>query len=482
MLRFEELRIRTTRRRLSAGDRRANGDRHRRGERRASARCRFSAAVLVVASFICAVPVIAGDKSIAQLKQLEDAFQSVVGSVAPSVVGVRVQRRYLADFSDLADEGPHTFEQLVIVNGSGTIVDSAGLILTNEHVVQDAIDIQITFHDGDTVAADVVASDARSDLAILRVQRQGLKSARFCDWNEVARGQWTIALGNPFGLGGDGQLSVSVGVISNLHRRLPGLGEVDDRLYDDMIQTTAEINPGNSGGPLFNIDGEMVGIVTAMHTRAGGDEGVGFALPIDDVRRQMIRQLASGHAVEYGYLGLTIRSDTNGAAVDGVEPAGPAARAGVQRGDIIVRFAEEAVRDSNELTSLVGRAAVGRRVPIELRRDGATIRTEILVARREPARVSALRNGAILWRGLRLANRAAPLGPGAAGAEFGGVAVIDVLPGSPANRAGLAVGDVIVEVDGDPAPDVVAFRLLVRGARGGVKLGVADRGEILIQP
>src|SRR4030095_233605 len=170
----------------------------------------------------------------------------------------------------------------------------------------------ILFHDGKTAVGTVLATDPRSDLAIVHVDRHGLPAAKLCDRARIARGQWTLALVNPYGLGNDGKLSVSIGVISNLNRKLPGLGEADDRLYSDMIQTTAAINPGNSGGPLFNIHGEVVGIVTAMHTRAAADEGVGFAIPLTPGRRTIIDKLKQGRSIEYGYIGLTTHNADSG--------------------------------------------------------------------------------------------------------------------------------------------------------------------------
>ncbi|RMF78157.1 MAG: PDZ domain-containing protein [Planctomycetota bacterium] len=443
-------------------------------------RARLAAGVLALLAAAVVGEAKGGTDPLTELKRLENAFQEVVREVGPSVVGVRVRRRCVDDTGGSEEQRARLFEQLVIVNGSGTIIHSDGLILTNEHVVHDAFSIEITFHDGQSEVGKIVASDARSDLAIVRVPRTGLTAARFCDFSRVERGQWTVALGNPFGLGGDGQSSVSVGVISNLHRRLPGLGESDDRLYDDMIQTTADINPGNSGGPLLNLDGELVGVVTAMHTRSGGDEGVGFALPLDHLRRRMIERLCAGRPIEYGYVGLTVRSAEAGVAVDDVEPTGPAARAGVRPGDLIVRFDEMPVRDSTELSRLVGRTPAGSRVPLELMRDGESLRTELVVARRTPARAAALRGSAILWRGARLAERTRK----SSGSEGGGLdlTVIGVLADTPAERAGLTRGDVVTHVDGDPVADLITMRSRLLAARGAIVLRIARRGDVVIQP
>jgi serine protease Do len=437
-----------------------------------------------------------GDETVPDLEQTEQAFQRVVARVSPSVVGIRVQRRYMATLGDAdAAVPPGIFQQLVTVNGSGTIIDPDGLILTNEHVVQSASEIEVSFCDGQVLPATVVAADARGDLAVLKVARENLSAARFVDWPRVARGQWTVTLGNPYGLGADGQSSVSVGVISNLHRRLPGLGEVDDRFYADMIQTTAAIHPGCSGGPLFNIHGELVGVVTAMHTRAPADEGVGFAIPMTPARLRLIQQLAAGEPVAYGYLGLTVREPQPeereaagldpqfGAVVAQVDPAGPAGEVGVRPGDLILRFEDQAVCGPCALAELVGYAPPGQRVTVELWRTPQRLAVQPVVQRREVNSVSWMRGGALLWRGMRLTDldpdrrRRMGMDPTALG-----VVVIDVMQGSAAQRAAIQVGDVIEQVAQACVHDASAFRAEVRGQNGPVKIRVHARGEFVVPP
>lgn len=334
----------------------------------------------------------AGDPR-AELARLEHAFEAVTKQVTPSVVGIRARRRYFARVpaTRAADDGA-TFEQLVLINGSGTIIDASGLILTNEHVIHDAQDISVVFSDKRRTPATVLAADTRSDLAILRVNRRGLHAAQFCDWASVQRGQWAVAVGNPFGLGSDGQLSISVGVISNLGRRLPGLGEADDRLYDDMIQTTAAINPGNSGGPLFDLQGRLVGVVTAMHTRAGGDEGTGFAIPMSPARRAIIDRLMRGQRIDHGTLGLEVSTPSGDAPADGVRgaaiirvaPDSPAARANLRPGDVILSMSNTHVRDVADLATLVSAAEPGQPITLGLRRASRLIEITIIPDARTP--------------------------------------------------------------------------------------------------
>jgi S1-C subfamily serine protease len=335
---------------------------------------------------------------------LEQAFRSAITRAAPSVVGIRAKRRCSgADISPAADGLP-VHPQTVLVNGSGTVIREDGSILTNEHVIQAASEIEVVLHDGRVLPARVVAADVRSDLAVLRVAVRGLAPIEMCEWESVARGQWAVLIGNPYGLGADGQLSVSVGVIANLGRRLPGLGEADDRLYTDMIQTTAVVYPGNSGGPLLNLRGELVGVITAMHTRAADEEGMGFAIPMNAARRRIVEGLLEGRPVEYAYLGLSVRSRRGSAAgsadaagevvVETIDPDGPAARAGVSVGDLLLTFEGQPVGSPAELLERVQAASVGRPVTLKLRRGREEIEVRAVPERREVDRVSRLRSGA----------------------------------------------------------------------------------------
>lgn len=319
--------------------------------------------------------------------ELEREFQSTIKQVTPCVVGIRAQRR--------ADAGA-TEDSRIIVNGSGSILAADGLILTNEHVIHSAETIEVIFHDGQRQSGTVVGSDVRADLAVLHVARGGLSPVRFAEASKVARGQWAIAVGNPIGLGADGNLSVSVGVVSNLQRRLPGLGEEDDRLYTDMIQTTAAIHPGNSGGPLFNLAGELIGIVTAMHARSADDDGIGFAIPLTTDRRRMIEALSASRPLAHGFLGAVVRAAEStdaarGVIIDRVEAGGPAAAAGLRVGDHLLSLDGRPVTGVGKFCELVSGVTPGSRVSVEIKRGGQPIRLEILVEQRSIDRVARLR-------------------------------------------------------------------------------------------
>ncbi|MCA9243855.1 MAG: trypsin-like peptidase domain-containing protein [Phycisphaerales bacterium] len=421
------------------------------------------------------------------LEALEKAFEKVVDRVSPSVVSLRVQRRYGLN----TDAG---FEQLIMVNGSGVVLSADGLILTNEHVIQSATTIDVIFHDGVTRAAELVASDPRADMAVLRVGRGNLQPVHFCEWTAVRRGQWTLALGNPFGLGRDGKVSVSVGVISNLGRRLPGLAEVDDRMYDDMIQTTAAINPGNSGGPLFNVRGELIGLVTAMHTRAAADEGAGFAIPLTPERRAVVERLRRGERPNYGYLGVIVREPDEaerllnrapageGVVIERIADDGPAKAADLRAGDVIIRLNDTIVRSPGQFSGLLSGVGEGRMVSVKLLRDGKELALNVQPVEREVSQVNWMRGGAMIWRGLRVTDLT-PQSRSKMRVEAGatGVVVIDVVENTPAARSRLKIGDVVDAVNGRAVDSIVAFRDAVRGA-GRMRLNVRDRGEIVIQP
>lgn len=408
------------------------------------------------------------------LRSLESAFQGVLDKVSPSVVGIRALR-YSA-----AGNG------LVAVNGSGAIIRSDGAILTNEHVIQSAAQIDVRLSDSRVAPATVLCADPRSDLAILKMEASNLPTVKFCDWSAVRRGQWIVALGNPYGLGSDGRLSLSVGVISNLGRRLPGFGEVDDRLYDNMIQTTAAIHPGNSGGPLFNLDGEVVGIVTAMHTRAAGDEGVGFAISLTPAKRQVVERMLRGERIEHAYLGVwtEFEADAGITVVRRIEPEGPAARADVRAGDVVLTINGQTLREPGDFAELCALLLPGQPATLEVQREKER-RTLILVAEPRPSRqVEWLRSGAVVWRGARLAEASPEVRKGMQvdNAPPSSLILIDILPESPAARAGLRVGDVLLRINDEPVTGIAGFRQITRAITGAARLHTQRRGEVVLAP
>lgn len=426
----------------------------------------------------------------ADLAALQQGFQDVIRRATPSVVGLRVLRTHGGEAADSAAAGGRSF----LVNGSGVVIQADGKILTNEHVVQGARSIEVIFFDGRKAPGRVVASDPRSDMAIVQATASGLTPIPLCDWSRVARGQWAVALGNPFGLAADGQSSASVGIIANLDRRLPGLGEADDRLYTDMIQTSAAINPGNSGGALLNLNGELIGLVTAMHAHGVADEGIGFAIPLSPVRRQIVERLARGESIEYGYLGLSVRSGgselrraatadaAGGVWVERIEPGGPAAQADLREGDRILRYASVDVRDAGHMAALVGHTPVGTRVTLDIQRGAETRLVDVTVRRRELGRVFSLRADSFPWRGARFVDAASESAQSLeVQRDVHGVVVLDVLAGTPADL-GLHRGDIVVEVEGLRVRGLDQFRQAVERRRGQVGLQVHGKGPVVIGP
>jgi Do/DeqQ family serine protease len=261
--------------------------------------------------------------------------------------------------------------------GSGVIVSAGGYVLTNSHVVADATDIRVSLSDGRELSAQVVGSDPKSDLAVLALEGKigKLEPVRFGRSNKIRLGQIVLAIGNPFGVG----QTVTMGIISAKGRS--GMGIVD---YEDFIQTDAAINPGNSGGALVNLDGELIGINTAILSRTGGYQGIGFAIPTDMARPIMNSLIRDGH-VDRGFLGVNIQTltrelatsagladDQRGVLVTRVLQASPAARAGLRQGDVITRIDDKDTFTAAHVVNAVGMAGSGKRVRLRVLRSGKT--------------------------------------------------------------------------------------------------------------
>ena len=278
--------------------------------------------------------------------------------------------------------------------GSGFIISSDGYIVTNNHVIsggdprngepKTVVDsITVTLSDRREFTAKVVGRDALSDLALLKIDAKDLPYVSFGNSGDVRVGDWAIAIGNPFGLGG----TVTAGIVSALHRNI-GSGQ-----YDRYIQTDASINQGNSGGPLFDLDGKVIGVNTAIFSPTGGNVGLGFAIPAELVA-PVVQQLRTTGAVTRGYLGVGIQPVSpdiaaslglpkdRGEIVASVEPTGPAARAGIKQGDVIVKVANQAVTFDNTLSYIVANTPIGATVPIELIRDGKTMTLNATLTKR----------------------------------------------------------------------------------------------------
>ncbi len=375
-------------------------------------------------------------------------------SPAPPQLRGRPDDRSFEDFfRRFFDEGPR---QPVRAGGSGFILNSSGFIVTNNHVVEHAVDIQVKLGDGRELPAKVVGRDPKTDLALLKIDASGLPVIPLGDSTALQVGEPVMAIGNPFGL----EQTVTTGIVSATGRVI-GSGP-----YDNFIQTDASINPGNSGGPLINTRGEVIGINTAIFSRGGGSVGIGFAVP-SSLAKTVITQLADHGKVERGWLGVTIqpltrelatsfkRSDTTGALVSAVVEGSPAEKAGLKTGDVIVEIDGKKVTKSTDLPGLVADVPVGRDVAIVAMREGRELKLDAHIARLEDE--SAAKVAETEGKG-QLGLSVQPLTPPIA-RELGlrvkqGVLVREVVEGGRAAEAGIRVGDVIVEVDRRPVRTV----------------------------
>ncbi len=256
--------------------------------------------------------------------------------------------------------------------GSGFIIDAEGLVVTNNHVIADADEITVVLNNGEKLKAELIGKDSKTDLALLRVKpEKPLKAVKFGNSDKLRLGEWVIAIGNPFSLGG----SVTAGIVSARNR------DIQSGPYDNYIQTDAAINRGNSGGPLFNLDGEVVGVNTAIISPSGGSIGIGFSVPANTVTA-VIDQLREYKEVRRGWLGVRIQQVTDdiaeslnvkpprGALVAGVDEKGPAKPAGIEPGDVIVTFDGKDIKEMRDLPKIVGDTPIGKDVPVIVIRKG----------------------------------------------------------------------------------------------------------------
>lgn len=402
----------------------------------------FATAILLAtgAAATAALPAQIDDEPLPSLAPL-------VERVTPAVVNIRVSQTVRQN-SPFGDDAFRRFfgipdgyggSREVASAGSGVIVDAArGYILTNHHVVENANEIQVSLIDGEILDAEVVGSDAATDIAVLKVNGNGLTEMPIGDSEIVRVGDFVLAIGNPFGLGH----TVTSGIVSALGRT--GINRTG---YEDFIQTDASINPGNSGGALVNMRGELVGINSAIISRTGGNVGIGFAVPTT-IASSIMRQLLDFGEVRRGLLGVSIQTIdsevaraleinvNSGALISMVEPGSAAEEAGLQVDDIIVEVNKQKITGAAELRNAIGLRGSGDKVDIKYVR-GDQIRTTTATLRQQST-PSTPRSGVDIHPGLAGAEFAA-----AATSSTRGIEVTSVIPDSPAAQRGLRTGDVI---------------------------------------
>ncbi len=389
-------------------------------------------------------------------------------------------RRFLPP--EFRERRPKAGPRVIRGVGSGFIIDPSGYIVTNHHVVDGAKSIEVTLNDGRKLPAKLVGTDPETDLALLRVDASGLPTIPLGSSSALKVGEPVMAIGNPFGL----DHTVTVGIISGTGRVI-GAGR-----FDDFLQTDAAINPGNSGGPLINTRGEAVGIATAIASRSGGFQGVGFAIPVD-LAKPIVQQLRLDGRVTRGWLGVSIQPLTpelaksfglpreEGALVASVVDGSPAGRAGLKAGDVIARYDGRTVDGPRGLSSLVANTENGKTVQLGVIRDGRERALPVTIgnfaeARQAGASGDSRGTGRL---GLELQELTPQLAQRIGVKGDKGVVVTDVRPDSPAAQAGIATGDVIREVNRIPVEaiedvekgmsrrDGGANQVLLRVERGG---------------
>lgn len=375
-------------------------------------------------------------------------------------------------------QGPRRGPQRQSGLGSGFVIDRDGTILTNYHVVDGAQKIVVKISDGRSFDAKVLGKDQKTDIAIIKINTgQDLPAATLGDSDRLEVGEWVMAIGNPFGL----DHTVTSGIVSAKGRHI-GAGP-----YEDFIQTDASINPGNSGGPLINLRGEVVGINTAIFSQSGGNIGIGFAIPTNLVK-ELLPNLKDNGKVVRGYLGVTIQKVTpdiaeslgmkqsSGALVADVAKAGPAERAGIKTGDVILEFNGKQIKDSGELPLQAARTVPGKQAQLKILRNGKELSLPLTVSELKEREVVAAAESGDLGLAVQpvTASMAAELGLERAE----GLVITSIKPDSPADDAGLQRGDVITEINRRPVRNLSDYeRAVEKTEKGKSVLFLVRRGE-----
>ncbi len=457
------------------------------------------------------------EDSIRYAQKLSEAFEQTAKSITPSVVNIVSMKKakisairrgglggmrrdpFFEQFKDFfgddfmdrfenapQDPGDSPGQQGL---GTGVIVDAeGGFILTNNHVIGDADSIEVRLSDGRKIKAELIGKDERSDLAVVKIKADKLIAAKLGDSEALKIGEWVVAAGNPFGLDN----TITAGIVSAKGRSIMGGGQ-----YEDFIQTDAAINPGNSGGPLVNLNGEVVGINTAIFSRSGGYMGIGFAIPANMARNVMESLISNGRMVR-GWLGVGIQNlsedlaksfkyeGTDGALVGHVEADGPAGKAGLKQGDIIFSLNDEKIKDINQLRNKIAGFKPGTSVTLGYVRDGKNRDVSIKVGEL-PANLSGGEKNDSEEKEDEAGGPAIGVGVEDLTPQIAkrlnttrkvGAVIVAVKPNSIAARSGIAPMDIVVSLDGKPIKSANDLKSALKGIdlEAGARLVVESQG------
>lgn len=422
-------------------------------------------------------------------RSMSDLFADISEEVGPSVVTITSRTTVTAPVSPFIPWGfgyglpgqggtrEYTQEGL----GSGVIIRADGLIVTNNHVAGDADELQVILSNGDQVEAKLVGADPRSDLALIQIEYDGeLPAIEMGDSDRLRVGEWVLAVGSPFAL----SQTVTQGIVSYLGREGVGLAD-----YESYIQTDAAINPGNSGGALVNLDGELIGVNTAIASRSGGYQGIGFAIPVSTVRN-VVSDLMEFGEVRRGWLGVSIQEvsseladqfdleDDSGVLMADILPDSPAERGGLQRGDVVTEINGTPFESLSEFRNRIADLDPGTDARLTVFRDGSRRTVTVRLGSREedPETVASDLESDYGWQ---LADMSEDIAARLGAENITGVPVMSVYPGSPASDAGVQPGDVIMEVNRKQVTSVSQVGEELSGTVGEALLLVWRRGRTL---
>jgi serine protease Do len=463
------------------------------------------ALALVILTFATAAAPLA-----AQARGMPDSFADLVEQLSPAVVAVATEKtvpmagrspfqappgspleEFFRRYFGQPDLGPGAPMQRRMAAGSGFLIDPRGYIVTNNHVIDGADTVNVTLTDEREFEATLVGIDRKTDLALLKIDAD--RPLPFVNWGDsdtVRVGDWSLAIGNPFGLGG----TVTAGILSARARN------INAGLYDDFLQTDAPINPGNSGGPLFNLDGEVIGVNSAIASPSGGNVGIGFAIPAALAEPIIAQILDHGRAIR-GWLGVQIQpltgdlaeglglDETDGALVSRVTGGSPAARADLRPGDVITHLNGRPVEGPRDLARMVAETPVGETIPMTVLRDGDEATLSVTIEALDEPQVASRRPDDTPAR-TQLGLSVAPITPDLA-RQYGvspaatGVMIVGLDPDGPAAHADLRIGDVIVEADQlpvrEPADIGTAIKQAEQAGRKALLLLIDRQGDVLFR-